>query len=135
MLLFFNVVRCNDAWHICQQRNIGGKEMTTHSKPLPYQRQFDATVNPITESHLNAFHYKESPVEHTIVFNRPGEEVNLSVQHFEDTHEVHLITFNMECGEPTTIHEEINLSYAEARMLKSLLNRPEVSEYLEVDFH
>ena len=112
------------------------QKLTTHSRQLPYQRSFDATMDTITESHLNAFHYKESPVEHTIIFNRPGSyEVDLSIQHFEDIREVHLVVFNTECGEPTTIHEEINLSYAEARMLKNLLNRPEVSEYLEQDYH
>jgi len=93
---------------------------------------FDTTI---TESHLNTVKYHNTPVEHTIVFHRPGEEVNLAVQHFDGNYEVHLITFNMECGEPTTIHEEITLSYQEARLLRDLLNRPEVTEYLEVDFH
>ncbi len=106
---------------------ISGEELTT-----PLSTAFDTTI---TESQLSAFHYLESPVEHTIVFNRPGEEVNLAVQHFDGNYEVHLVTFNMECGEPTTIHEEINLSYQEARLLRDLLNRPEVTEYLEVDFH
>ena len=119
-------MRCNDAWHICQHLESLGEELTT---PLS---AFDTTI---TESQLSAFHYLESPVEHTIVFNRPGEEVNLAVQHFDGNYEVHLVTFNMECGEPTTIHEEINLSYQEARLLRDLLNRPEVTEYLEVDFH
>jgi hypothetical protein len=106
------------------------------STTLPYQRQFDAsTFSTVTESNLTGFRYLASEHENTIVFNRPGEEVNLAVQHFPGHHELNLVVFNTEGGEPTTIHEEINLSYQGARLLRDLLNRPEVAQYLEQDYH
>ena len=90
-----------------------------------------------TEQQMPAIKYFNSPIEQTLVFNRRGknEEVNLGISHFDDRHELTLTVFNMERGDPVTIHEQINLSYHEARMLKNLLNRPEVTAWIEQDFH
>lgn len=80
-----------------------------------------------TESALSAIEYTVNKFEHTLVFNRRnGQEVNLAVQHFQDNHEVHLVVFNTDHGEPTTIHEQVNLSYQECKLLRDLLNRSEI---------
>jgi hypothetical protein len=85
---------------------------------------------------MSAIRYHNTPIEHTLVSTRHnGDELNMGVSHFNNHHEVTLTVFNMECGEPTTIHEEVTISYQEARMLRALLNRPEVALYLEQDYH
>lgn len=69
-------------------------------------------------------------IEHTLVFARPnGEVVNLAVQHYGTTHEVTLMVFSDEHTD--TIKEQITLSYHETRLLRDLLNRPEVQVILD----
>src|SRR5437773_10185317 len=89
--------------------------------------QFDT----ITEAKLQSIHYLASPIEHTLVFTRQsGEQVNLAVQHFGSVNQLNIVVFSGDLDEPI-IREESTLSFQEARLLKDLLNRPEVSEYLE----
>ena len=85
-----------------------------------------------TESSMSAVEYTVNKFEHTLVFNRRnGQEVNMSVSHFQDHYEVTLAVFNTEQGELTMIHEQVNLSYQECKLLRDLLNRREISAILD----
>ena len=94
--------------------------------------------------------YHNTIVENAIVFTRSnGEQLNMSVQHYGTHHEVVLAIYAAD--EPVDpdgdIHEVpedveddleplelLRLSYAEARLLRDLLNREEVKVWLEQDF-
>jgi len=76
-----------------------------------------------TEHRIPAFSIMSTPIENTLIFNRRnGQEVNFAVDHEDVT----LMTFNTE----ENPEEEIHLSFAEARLLKSFLCRPEITEML-----
>jgi hypothetical protein len=93
----------------------------------------DAYMEPETgdlnarESKISAIRSMATPVEHSLIFHRRGrnEQVNLCIHHYDDIQQLHLVVFE---GDPAfpKIKQEIELSFEEAKLLKSLLDRPEI---------
>lgn len=76
--------------------------------------------------------YLESPIEHSLIFGRPdGDQVNMCVDHFGSNHSLTLAVFDMLDPEQPELKEQLIFSYQEARLLRDLLNRPEISVILE----
>ena len=77
-----------------------------------------------------ALHYQVSEVEHTIVAQRrTGEVLNVAVQHFDDVHQLHLAVFTGDPDFPTCL-QEIEITFEECRLLRTMLNRLEITEIL-----
>jgi hypothetical protein len=55
--------------------------------------------------------------------------VGFALQHFDDVKQLHLAVMDTDFDN-IEILEEIELSYAEAKLLKSFLCRPDISEIL-----
>jgi hypothetical protein len=79
------------------------------------------------ESKISAIRSMTTPVEHSLIFNRPrrNEQVDLCIHHYDDIQQLHLVVFE---GNPAfpTIKQEIELSFEEAKLLRDFLNRPEI---------
>jgi hypothetical protein len=90
-------------------------------------------TDPQTESSMSAIKYFDSSVENTLVFSRRGrnEEVNMGISHFNEHHELTVTMFEMEGDEPVEIAEQIHLTFDEAKLLRALLNRPDVLAILD----
>ena len=76
--------------------------------------------------------YMASSIEHTIVSQRRnGEVLNLAVQHYDQTNQVHLAVFDGDPDSPE-VKQEVELSFEEVlRLLKPLLSRPEIVAILQ----
>jgi hypothetical protein len=84
-----------------------------------------------TEGRTPALTYMSTSIENTLILNRGNNEVlNLAVQHYDTTRQLHLVVFN---GDPDfpEIKQEVELSFDEVKLLRALLDRPEVSAILE----
>ena len=96
----------------------------------------ETTVNTAnTETPANTepiVRYYASPVEHTLVIDRSSEEqVNMAIDHFGAHHTLTIAVFDTLDKEQPELASQVILSYAEARLLKDLLNRPEVSAIID----
>ena len=86
--------------------------------------------SPRTEGRVPATDYMATPIENTLSFHRSdGHKVGYALQHFDDVRQLHLVVLDPD-PDLCEIKQEIELSYAEARMLKSFLCRPDISEIL-----
>jgi hypothetical protein len=87
-------------------------------------------LNDTRTEHTPAMEYKASEVEHTLIFTRPsGDSVGLCCQHFNGRNQLHIcIMGDLDAME---VKSEIELSYQEAKLLRALLNRREVSLILD----
>jgi hypothetical protein len=88
-----------------------------------------------------------SVYENATVFSREnGDQVNFSLQHYGEHQELHIAIYEadepldavsddihpcLEPCEPDGPKELVTLSYAEVKLLKALLNRPEVAALLD----
>jgi hypothetical protein len=91
-------------------------------------------LNARTESALSAVEYMTNKFEHTLIFNRRKgtvlQQVNLSLSHYDEHHELTLVVFNMEGDEPIEVAEQISFPFDESRLLRDFLNRSEISAIL-----
>jgi hypothetical protein len=79
------------------------------------------------QSNIAAIRSMATPVEHSLMFNRRGGNVQvlLCIHHYDDIRQLHLVVFE---GNPAfpQINQEIELSFEEAKLLRDFLNRPEI---------
>jgi hypothetical protein len=83
-----------------------------------------------TEGRVPAIEYMATFVENTLTFHRSdGHEVGFALQHFDGTNQLHLAVMDTDLDNIEVL-EEVTISYAEARVLKSFLCRPDISAIL-----
>jgi hypothetical protein len=84
-----------------------------------------------TEGRVPATDYMATFVENTLTFHRSSViEVGYALQHFDGTNQLHLAVLDT-AFDNIEILEEVTISYAEARMLKSFLCRTDISAILD----
>ncbi len=93
------------------------------------------STTPSATNQEPAVRYIESPVEHTLIIDRPEREemINIAVDHWGAHHTVTISVFDMLDPEQPELREQIIFPYADARLLRDLLNRPEIVSIIDQD--
>lgn len=84
-----------------------------------------------TENRVPACSTLDTFIENTIQFHRQGRDeiASYALQHYDGVEQLHVIVLGSDL-DALEVKEEIQLTYAEARILRSFLNRRDIVEKL-----